>query len=570
MNKLALALAVFSFSCLTFAQSQCLGDICIGNVVMDTSNDIGTVQSIEENKLCYKVGNWVGCLPPQSLSPEVTELQGLKNGVSVIDQGNDIGIVKRAFRDGRIQYQVASWVGVTRAQNLTRETNSYLKLSKNIVVIDTSNDIGTVTRLFEDGRIQYKVASWIGITKAALLVPEINSYDGMVVDSVVIDPGNDIGSVLRLFEDGRIQYKVASWIGIEKRLIPEVTEVNGLKKSIVVVDHGNDVGVVNRVFRDGRVQYQVVRWTGIVSANALSKETNSHPLYNKDELYALGSHIGKAIRFFENGKVQLRGVLGNHNEKVGSQLAKEVASLGELTVGAIVKDATMTEGQVQNVFENRAVIYTRDTLKTSAIIVDLAALSSEVKTQYLQDLIFTIKRLENDITVSNYAVLQSHEEELKKILLVHLKANESTLVMSGMTKEVKKKLMEYLETVTGGTSEEQVPTPVPNGQPETGVLSVSLDNAQFNKLVDDFFTKKGIKHIMTNGEAVGDKTLTIKVMALKKGIIASCDIAAQLRIIETWGSQAQGIAIRRTKVSLSKKPCDKKLKSILEDLEIHN
>jgi len=320
-----------------------------GTVIIDSDNSVGAALAVFANKkVQYQLGS--STYVTSAAVGEVGELNGLKAGRYAIDSDNSVGVVAYVFRDGRVQYKLGTSKYVSG--RISPEVDAKGRIKAGSIIIDSDNSIGTTLHVFADGRVQYQLGSSSYVTAKA--VAATDSLNGLQTGLIAIDSDNSIGKVQYIFEDGRANYRLGSSSYVSNRLVPSVDEVNGLKAGLVAVDSDNSVGTIQYVFRDGRASYKLGSSTYVSSK--LSKEVDSHPSYQKGVVYATTAYaVGKAVRFFENQKVQLELLSG------GTAVGKELFAAADEVEGyqpeLVITDSQGREGIIKVVFANGAVAY---------------------------------------------------------------------------------------------------------------------------------------------------------------------------------------------------------------------
>lgn len=104
MKKLLLPVALMLMSS-AYAQT-CLEQICTGEIVINTSDTVGSVVGVVDNKLIYRVGSYEYRALPSELSKEAADANFTK-GKTVINSNDSIGTVLYTFADKRIQYSLS-------------------------------------------------------------------------------------------------------------------------------------------------------------------------------------------------------------------------------------------------------------------------------------------------------------------------------------------------------------------------------------------------------------------------------------------------------------------------------
>jgi hypothetical protein len=347
-----------------FAQ-DCLERICRGDTIIDRDNDVGVVVGILEGKVVYRIGN----------SRYESHLQGLGKAIEsstfpvgkvVIDKDNDIGTVDTAFDDARVRYKIGSSFYISNT--LSPEVSAIGEIKNGIVVMDKDNDIGVALRAFANQKVQYRIGSSNYVSMAANLGHEVASVGNLKNGIFVIDKDNDIGLVQKTFSHSKVQYRIGSsnYVSQAALLSPETNKVDNLLAGIIVLDKDNDIGAVTRLFENKKIQYKLGSSHYISSSSLLSPEVSTHEKYNKEDLYASGTAVGKVDYFFENGKISLKGLDGYRT--VSKELAAEVSSLGNVITGSKLQTSGKYRVVALNLFENNTVYAQKTSIVGNEVI----------------------------------------------------------------------------------------------------------------------------------------------------------------------------------------------------------
>lgn len=374
--------------------SNCLENICIGNTVIDGNNRIGVVSAIKATGVGYMIGSWEYTASPSNLSIKVDKKGDISTGEVVVDSNNRIGKVTNIFNDGRIDYRVGSWDYISK--DLVDTVESKGRIVVGTKVLDTNGRIGVANYIFRDGRINYVVGSWHYFSKdlSARVNEGISEY---VVGRKIIDSNNRIGIINHVFENKKINYSVGGWDYFSEmnNLEYSVNELNTLMPGMTVIDSNNRIGKINTVFHKGKVSYSVDswdyvstnlspeikdadfnkgtisigsdkkivtvqrvfadkrvevlsgQWSSITTKASLSKETESHSIYQKGVTYCSNSSIAEPKYFFENGLVALKG------DSYGSdKLFSLVNEYENLKENSLLQLSAEVEGTVSKLCEN--------------------------------------------------------------------------------------------------------------------------------------------------------------------------------------------------------------------------
>lgn len=418
----------------TLAFSQCLGNLCIGDVIMNQSNDVGTVTAIKEGKVSYETRNgWSYDASPSSLSARI-DSQKFPVNKKVINDSNDQGKVLVAFADGRVQYETNNgWTYVSRT--LSPEVEESRGLRAGMLAINPSNDVGTVKAAFENGKVAYETLNgWSYVSST--LEPEVTESNGIVKGTRIINRSNDAGTAKAVFRDGRVSYETTNgWSYVSKELVPETDVLpNGIKSGTIVLNRSNDVGTASHVYRDGRIEYETRNGWRYVS-NDLSPEVANHPKYQKNVTYASNSDIGEVVRFFGNEKIEF----GDSNS-ICDTLYEEVEEVEGIKAESEVVSLA-GEGKVESIFANRMAKIKLEKDSVEARVLKEKDIESDfIRSTWLQGIFYKLN--EKNVRYSNgSAVEKKHYKKLLDLLKVDLNKRDSQY-----KGDAKKKMNDFLDS----------------------------------------------------------------------------------------------------------------------------
>ena len=143
-------------------------------------------------------------------------------------------------------------------------------------VMDQEDRVGRVVALYPHGIVGYQVGDAGYLSND--LSRELEYGDGIWTGDTVIDPDNEIGTVLRIFEgarnpwggrdrSSRIQYKSGNGVHVAKgglkREVPEYLKSDfphlgrKVSRGSTIITSENKTFTVDQVFSDGRVRFRV-------------------------------------------------------------------------------------------------------------------------------------------------------------------------------------------------------------------------------------------------------------------------------------------------------------------------
>lgn len=135
-----------------------------------------------------------------------TSLGKFKVGDRVIDHENDLGEIIDFIGDkARVDYDKFSKHYDMSLSRLHKATNCVGSICVGKRVVDHENDLGSVLEVFENGKvyIDYDTHSKHYVMSRGKLAAGVECYDGICVGNRVVDHESDYGSVLEVFENSK-------------------------------------------------------------------------------------------------------------------------------------------------------------------------------------------------------------------------------------------------------------------------------------------------------------------------------------------------------------------------------
>jgi hypothetical protein len=473
MIKLSLGIILFSQLNVGLAQ-DCLEGICVGNMVLTSSDSVGRVIAIKNNKIIYKSGTWDNEATPNELSVEVNEKNGLKKSIAGLTKSDSVGKILNVFANGKANMQVGSFDNVY--DGVSPEIDELKSgLKKGIKGLTTSDSVGTVLNVFANGKANMQVGSFdnvydgvspevselknglkkgkMGLTttdsvgkvlnvfangKANMQVGSFdNVYDGVSPEIDELKSGlkkgikgltttDSVGTVLNVFANGKANMQVGSFDNVYSNVSPEVPVLkNGLKNGIKGLTSSDSVGTVLNVFANGKANMKVGSFDNVYSD--VSPEVMKHPKYNKTDLYANSHTIGKAISFFANEKIEFLDQFNNFTSVV-TELFSKVDSLREFKAGSIVLNPFQREGSVQNIFSNGVLSYKAKVMNRQTKKEEVKEFSSRIFENSNQDIEVWFQTILNYLRVQELNQRSQLYYSADSSNLVELKENYKTTV----------------------------------------------------------------------------------------------------------------------------------------------
>ncbi|MBI3558518.1 MAG: hypothetical protein HY074_19790 [Deltaproteobacteria bacterium] len=374
---------------------NCIGEICVGGLVIDSSDRIGTVEMIGSETVTYSVPGYNPLVASASqLAPEQAGKGGVSRGVTVMDASERIGTVSRFFANGKVQYNVPGYnplidlVGTLSPQ--VAEYPGHKDVSAKSVVIDSSERVGTVEMVFGNGKVQYNVDGYNPlITGIASLSPEVKSIDSLKPRVTIIDAGNRIGTVRNLFANRKVIYLVSGYNPLfaeAKTLNIRVEKIGALTPGTTIIDSSDRVGSVAQLFANGKAQYNVPGYNPLIDmvgslAHLVAEYSGRNDIHAKATIIDSSDRIGTVELVFANGKVQYNVPGYNPLLDMIGTLAASVPSFQgyeDISAGTTVVDSSNRIGKVQLIFANAKTQY--NVPGYNPLLAIIGSLSPEVET----------------------------------------------------------------------------------------------------------------------------------------------------------------------------------------------
>lgn len=493
MFKTSLLMAIFISTSALAQSDNCLGELCKGETVIDQNNYIGVITGFKDGQILYrkKSYNYDDSSQPGKLSEKI-ESPTYKVNSFVIDGNNYAGQIKNAFADGRIEYQREGYNYSDVSSNVSIEIAEKDGVKKDVSVIDENNYVGTIKRIFANGKVQYQREGYNYNDVSSKVSPQIPENRAIAKGTKVIDENNYVGVAVKVFNNGKMQYRRNgyNYNDISTKLVPEVAEINnivpgknvldqnnysgvaktgfkdsrveyrrdgynyndisstlayeipalknGTKTGTVVLDKNNYVGTTKLVYNDGRTLYRRKGYNYNDVGSQLSYEVEDHKLYAKNVEYASPSHsIGEVIHFFSNEKVEL---LADGHGDVCDKLFEEIAEVDGIKAGSEIVLPTMS-ASVEKIFAN----------STARIVVEGKGHSVQVlkleEIDNLSNRLSWLMEIRTNISSPAFNSVSRtgvKKEDYKKLLGL-LKTDLEGPSM-GISKDEKKKINEFLDS----------------------------------------------------------------------------------------------------------------------------
>lgn len=226
-----------------------------GNIAIDSFDRVATVTDVfRDGRIRYTTNGVVRI--SRNLSPKVNRRGNIESNIIAIDSFDRVGKVSDVFSDGRIRY---STNGVTRiTRTLSPSVQNQGDIKANTIVIDSFDRVGEVQNVFEDGRVQYKTS---GVARITRNVSEEVAAPASIDKEKEYSTNNfSIGKPQKFFKDGRMSLDIAGSTRILRgTLYPEVSKYAGIQVGATIVDPYGNIGTVLKIFENGTVRYKVTK-----------------------------------------------------------------------------------------------------------------------------------------------------------------------------------------------------------------------------------------------------------------------------------------------------------------------
>lgn len=531
-----------------YAQT-CLENICTGDVVINRNDSVGVVVGIVDKQLIYRLGSNEYRAYPLELSKEIQDPNFTKGKV-VINSNDSIGTVLFTFADKRIQYSLSGYKYV--AKDLAYATSSYGDLVPGTEVINTNDSLGSVVQTFSDGRVQYSLSGYKYVAPAKNLSKIVETIDGLKAGAVVINSNDSIGTVKKVFANGRVQYTLSgyNYVTDSKSLSLENDGFGSIKSGAIALTSSDNLVKILKTFDNNKVQAtNFDSYNYIFDLDSLSPEVPDHSTYNKQNTYAIDLHIGKVEFFFENGKVSLKSDKGSR--RISKTLYAEVPSLGRLSEGNTVVTSLGTEVKILKLFENNTVQVEEKKViedqivvekKSARLILNASEMNQDEIVSYAYDI---IKRINGELS---YGFVSLVEE----VPTIYKKLAENLNSIKGRFYTDKKTYKKFLEEI-GASDSSNDESGESHGPVSPDSIVVKINNPHFKDLIVKELKKKNINFIISDHVSTG-RSLDIRVERRRQIPFTQCDVqvvysvktsttsmtmsSKQLKPVLGWGKMA--------------------------------
>ncbi len=520
----------------------------VGINVINENNDLGIATvAFRNGEVVYKVTAGYE-YHSKNLSPEVERIGGFSKKVQILNSNNDQGTVEHVFENNSVLYKVsAGYVYAAKISTLSFEVPENGLFKVGTKSLNSNNDRGTVTAVFSDGRVSYKVAAgyeYVGNVKnMTAAIPESGAFK---TGTIILNSNSDQGVVTDVFQDGRLMYKVPAGYEYSARASTTTYEIESLeggtfRNGINVLNESNDMGVIQKTFADGRMSYKVAAGYTYVSSK-LIPEVATHETYNKDTEYAsAGNEIGKPKRFYANGMV----LIGPY---VTRTLHAEVVDFNGVSQGSEVIDLDKSTFIVDKIFANGAARVEDEKKKSLVLKV------KTTKEVLSEDAAFALMNLSGKITKDNKlsyhtdAFLLADALAFKRRLIMALKADRNTneTEKNKFINFFKANLLDGEEDLGEPTELPQTPAPTSNGL--TYLVSISPDS--MIKQVKALLDSKKIEYILATNSEVNGADYGLYIAHTKSLIGGTCKITLKQGSVEI-NQDLKGTGLKNPKACIN-------------------
>ncbi len=407
----------------------------VGQNVVDRFDRIGVVDRIENGKIFYKTSN--GFMYDGNSSDVVPEVASPRFPIhgKIIDNFERQGLTELAFADGRVSFRTTNGFQYI-SKNISPEVTSRGLLRPGIQAMDNFERIGQVEAVYDNGKVAYRTSNGFEYINSNIS-PAVSELRGIKVNDRVIDSFDRIGMTENLFQNGKVSYRTTNGFQyVNSNVSREVSELpNGIKPGKIVIDQFERIGSTEHAFEDGRVNYRTTN--GFEYTNGtVSPEVDNHPKYQKNVVYASNSDIGEVVRFFSNGKIEVKG----DNTSFCETLYEEVESVDGIAADSEVISPA-GEGKVDSIFSNRmAKIKLADGILNAKILKTADIENRLTRDMWLQAIFY--KLTERDVVFNIHSAVEKKDYE--KILdLIKVDLNDPRNIR--YNRDAKVKLNTYLD-----------------------------------------------------------------------------------------------------------------------------
>lgn len=273
--------------------------IKVGTVVIDASDRVGTTMNpFKDGRVRYNANGY--SLVSKNIFKEVAEFNGISKNKIVIDSSDRVGQVAVVFEDGRVRY-VANGYHLT-SNNLAPEIDGIGLIKKGNLVIDSSDRIGSVLYVFRDSKVRYSANGYNLTSKqVSPQTDKIGEDKDLFKGVVVLDSSERVGTISYVFEDGRVNYSVNGYSLISSSLSPEVKTHNEYNKESFYSDSGYNVGKISLFFKNGKIRLVSVDGYSYIRTELFNKVDSLGNFTEGTSVTEPSGYTGLIKMVFENG-----------------------------------------------------------------------------------------------------------------------------------------------------------------------------------------------------------------------------------------------------------------------------
>jgi uncharacterized protein YdbL (DUF1318 family) len=289
-------------------------DLFAGVTVINANEYIGTVNQVFSNgKVQYTIPGYEPSISNISqLSALVKDMGPLRPGTVVINSNDYIGTVREIFADGNVQYVIPGYEpSISKASTLSPQVTALGALTQGVVVINSNNYVGTVNQLFANGKVQYTIPGYSpSISMAATLSPQVSSaagYPDITVGVTVVNANSYIGAVQKVFANGQVEYRIPGYdpaISAVETLSPAVKADPQYSKDAYYASDSYQVGKLGLFFKNGKIQLLGVDGSNSIATSKIYPRVAQLNGYSDGTAVVTPGEIsGKVSMVFANGAI---------------------------------------------------------------------------------------------------------------------------------------------------------------------------------------------------------------------------------------------------------------------------
>ncbi len=147
-------------------------------------------------------------------------------GNRIIDGSDDVGSVVEVFSNGQAKVSLDAYSGYyfRSVKNLGKGIDCLDGICMKDRAMDGSEHVGTVVEVFSNGKAKLSLDAYSGyyVRRVANLGKGFRCIEDVCVDTRIIDSSNNVGTIVELFDNGKAKVSLDAYSGYYVRSLEEM------------------------------------------------------------------------------------------------------------------------------------------------------------------------------------------------------------------------------------------------------------------------------------------------------------------------------------------------------------